>query len=80
MSRRARLDKNMNLARCKNKNSGAVEKKRQKSVTYAGVAELADAPDLGSGGRPWGFESLHPHEIRGFKAKAFWNPLNCIWE
>ena len=30
-------------------------------MTYAGVAELADAPDLGSGGRPWGFESLHPH-------------------
>ena|GEM_PF-6260439 len=28
---------------------------------YAGVAELADAPDLGSGGRPWGFKSLHPH-------------------
>lgn len=28
---------------------------------FAGVAELADAPDLGSGGRPWGFESLHPH-------------------
>ena len=27
---------------------------------FAGVAELADAPDLGSGGRPWGFESLHP--------------------
>ena len=27
----------------------------------ADVAELADAPDLGSGGRPWGFESLHPH-------------------
>jgi len=21
---------------------------------------LADAPDLGSGGRPWGFDSLHP--------------------
>ena len=62
MSRRARIDKNTNLARCKNENSGAVEKKRQKSVTLAGVAELADAPDLGSGGRPWGFESLHPHE------------------
>ena len=32
-------------------------------MTYAGVAELADAPDLGSGGRPWGFESLHPQDI-----------------
>ena len=31
------------------------------SKCHAGVAELADAPDLGSGGRPWGFESLHPH-------------------
>ena len=31
-------------------------------LTYADVAELADAPDLGSGGRPWGFESLHPHK------------------
>jgi hypothetical protein len=28
---------------------------------HAGVAELADAPDLGSGGQPWGFKSLHPH-------------------
>lgn len=25
------------------------------------MAELADAPDLGSGGQPWGFESLYPH-------------------
>ncbi len=31
--------------------------------SHAGVAELADAPDLGSGGRPWGFKSLHPHHI-----------------
>lgn len=22
---------------------------------------MADAPDLGSGGQPWGFKSLHPH-------------------
>ena len=27
----------------------------------AGVAELADAPALGPGGQPWGFESLRPH-------------------
>ena len=27
-------------------------------MAFAGVAELADAPDLGSGGRPWGFKSL----------------------
>ena len=33
-------------------------------IKYALVAELADAPDLGSGGRPWGFESLQAHQIR----------------
>jgi len=27
----------------------------------ARVAELADAPDLGSGGQPWGFESPLSH-------------------
>ena len=26
------------------------------------MVELADTIDLGSIGRPWGFESLHPHE------------------
>ena len=31
---------------------------------YADVAELADAPDLGSGERSWGFESLHPQYQR----------------
>ncbi len=30
----------------------------------AGVAELVDALDLGSSGRPWGFESLRPHQFR----------------
>ena len=30
-------------------------------VLHADVAKLADALDLGSSGRPWGFESLHPH-------------------
>ena len=33
-------------------------------IKYALVAELADAPDLGSGWRPWGFESLQAHQIR----------------
>ena len=28
---------------------------------HADVAKLADALDLGSSGRPWGFKSLHPH-------------------
>ena len=27
----------------------------------ADVAKLADALDLGSSGKPWGFKSLHPH-------------------
>ena len=31
------------------------------------MAELVDAPDLESGGRPWGFESLSPDHI-AFKA------------
>jgi hypothetical protein len=30
-------------------------------VYAARVAELADAPDLGSGGQPWGFESPLSH-------------------
>ncbi len=34
----------------------------------AGMAELADAPDLGSGGRPCRFKSCYPQEIRDFKA------------
>ncbi len=28
------------------------------------MAELADAPDLGSGGRPCRFKSCYPHKIR----------------
>ena len=39
-------------------------------IVIAGMAELADAPDLGSGGRPCRFESccpqLKPSVIRGF--------------
>lgn len=27
------------------------------------MAELADALDLGSSGRPWGFDSLYPHHL-----------------
>ena len=43
---------------------------------FADVAELADALDLGSSGRPWGFKSSHPHQIdkniecKGFKKSA----------
>ena len=31
------------------------------ALRCADVAELADAPDLGSGGRPCRFDSCHPH-------------------
>ena len=30
----------------------------------ADMAELADAPDLGSGGQPCRFKSCYPHKIR----------------
>lgn len=30
----------------------------------AGVVELADTPDLGSGGRPCRFKSCHPHYLQ----------------
>ena len=33
-------------------------------LVRAGVAELADAPALGAGALAWGFESLHPHQIK----------------
>ena len=33
-------------------------------IAYADVAELADAPDLGSGGRPCRFDSCHPHNLK----------------
>ena len=32
------------------------------ATIYAGVAELADALDLGSSGRPCRFDSCHPHK------------------
>ena len=35
--------------------------------SFAGMAELADAPDLGSGGRPCRFKSCYPHDFRVFE-------------
>ena len=35
----------------------------QSHIEPADVAELADAPDLGSGGRPCRFDSCHPHKM-----------------
>ena len=32
------------------------------SALLARMAELADALDLGSSGRPWGFKSLYAHQ------------------
>ncbi len=39
--------------------------------TYADVAKLADAPDLGSGSKEWGFKSSHPHQFRLCQMKNF---------
>ena len=39
--------------------------------TAAAVAELVDALVLGTSGKPWGFESLQPHQpLRGNNASA----------
>ena len=35
------------------------------------MAELADALDLGSSGRPWGFKSLYPHQRVLKRTKRF---------
>ena len=45
----------------------------------AGMAELADAPDLGSGGRPCRFKSCYPHKIRAFEIRGYFrSPYFCI--
>ena len=35
------------------------------------MAKLVDAPDLGSGGKPWGFESLYPHQTKQAEKLVF---------
>ena len=40
-------------------------------MSCADVVKLVDTLDLGSSGRPWGFESLHPHQKRA-KSKPIW--------
>lgn len=58
---------------------------------YADMAELADAPDLGSGGRPCRFESCYPQgkglkslDLLGFRPllrgmkKEFWKGRSMI--
>ena len=37
----------------------------------AGVAKLADASDLGSDGKPWGFKSSHPHHVQPIEVVFF---------
>ena len=38
----------------------------------APMVELADTPDLGSGGRPWGFKSLDAHQNNTVHRSARW--------
>ena len=42
-----------------------------KSNSPAPVAELADALDLGSSGRPWGFKSLQAHHKKLLEEEFF---------
>ena len=42
--------------------------------SYARLGELADALDLGSSGRPWGFKSLIAHHR---KRDVFWHLFFC---
>ena len=42
---------------------GGLRDGKRKQKKYADVAKLADAQVSGSCGRPYGFESLHPHHI-----------------
>jgi hypothetical protein len=37
-------------------------------IIDADMAKLVDALDLGSSGRPWGFESLYPHSKQTLSA------------
>ncbi len=51
--------------------------------TLARVAELADAPDLGSGGQPWGFDSPLSHHLmsprrRGITRRACFGSLHRL--
>ena len=48
-------------------------------VVCADMAELADAPDLGSGGRPCRFESCYPQKKRP-KPLDFIGVLVFLWD
>jgi hypothetical protein len=53
--------------------------------SYADMAELADAPDLGSGGQPCRFKSCYPHfrapfcVLYGISKRGFLYPLQRIF-
>ena len=40
-------------------------------IITADMAELADAPDLGSGGQPCRFDSCYPHDTGEIRAFSF---------
>ena len=45
------------------------------------MAELADAPDLGSGGRPCRFKSCYPHKNRVFEMfEMFQKPCFFVFD
>ena len=44
-------------------------------MPYAGMAELADALDLGSSGQPCGFDSHYPYQLRLLKKMQPLKPL-----
>ena len=46
-------------------------------VCEARVAELADAPDLGSGGQPWGFESPLSHTTACIANDTAFEPVDA---
>ena len=47
---------------------------------YADVAKLADALALGASGRPWGFDSLHPHQERPNGLFLLTIFIKVLWE
>ena len=46
---------------------------------FADVAKLADASDLGSDGKPWGFKSSHPHQKKMFFKTSFFITNTIIY-
>ncbi len=51
----------------------------QASFSYADMAELADALDLGSSGRPCRFESCYPHQIMMIRTRFPSGTASDFW-